>query len=179
MIIATRVLTIRRIKTVLLLFALALLFSCQREERNFRITQASQVAHTVPNSELHPGGPTPTVDLQNPFQGNAYAISEGQRLFGWYNCVGCHAHGGGGIGPALADSTWLYGGQPANVFESIAKGRPNGMPAWGAKIPEYQIWQLTSYVQSLSGAQPVSAVPARSDEMEKSSVQPKTSGNPR
>ena len=32
----------------------------------------------------------------NPEQ-NAYAIAQGKRLFSWYNCVGCHANGGGGI----------------------------------------------------------------------------------
>ncbi|HZS47511.1 MAG TPA: c-type cytochrome [Blastocatellia bacterium] len=181
-----------KIGFIISLSALVLLmFSCRREDRDFRATQASQVANVVPDSQLHPGGPLPNggqvnpgeltaaTNLQNPFQGNAYAISEGQRLFTWYNCSGCHANGGGGIGPALNDSTWLYGGQPANIFESISKGRPNGMPAWGPKIPEYQIWQLVTFVQSLSGAEPRTATPGRPDSMANGTLQPKGAGNPR
>ena len=84
----------------------------------------------------------------NPYDGNAYAISEGQRLFSWYNCTGCHANGGGGIGPPLIKTEWIYGGEPANLFDTIVKGRPNGMPAWGGKIPEYQIWQIVAFVRS-------------------------------
>ena len=27
-------------------------------------------------------------------------------------------------------------GEPANLFDTIVKGRPNGMPTWGGRIPE-------------------------------------------
>jgi cytochrome c oxidase cbb3-type subunit 3 len=102
----------------------------------------------------------------NPYEGNAAGIAEGQRLFSWYNCSGCHANGGGGMGPPLIKSEWLYGDQPANLFESIVKGRPNGMPAWGDKIPEYQVWQLIAYIDSLNGKQPRAASPVRADTIE-------------
>jgi len=153
---------------------------CRREQRDFRATaEASQLAQSLPDSQLHPGGATNVAGPQNPFQGNAYAITEGQRLFTAYNCVGCHAHGGGGIGPALNDKVWIYGGQPGDIYESIARGRPNGMPAWGPRIPEYQIWQLTAYVQSLSEGEPSIASPARGDEISPSSVQPRGENNPK
>jgi cytochrome c oxidase cbb3-type subunit 3 len=35
---------------------------------------------------------------QKEFEENAYMVSEGKRLFSAFNCVGCHAHGGGGMG---------------------------------------------------------------------------------
>lgn len=35
------------------------------------------------------------------------------------------------------------------VFESIFQGRPDGMPAWGGRISNDQIWMLTAYVRSL------------------------------
>jgi cytochrome c oxidase cbb3-type subunit 3 len=47
------------------------------------------------------------------------------------------------------DDQWIYGGQPGNVFESIAKGRPNGMPAYGGMLSDDHIWLLAAYVQSL------------------------------
>jgi cytochrome c oxidase cbb3-type subunit 3 len=113
----------------------------------------------------HAGGPlqagpqTPPLSVKNPYEGNSYAASEGQRLFEWYNCAGCHFRGGGGIGPALMDDVWIYGKEPANLYETIVEGRPNGMPAWRGKIPEYQVWQLVTYVEELKGDRSISAPP--------------------
>lgn len=147
------------------------LTACNRENRDLRSAPADRVllGDKGRQSSLQPGGKLPQALVSNPFNGNAYAISEGQRLFNWFNCSGCHANGGGGIGPSLMDKTWVYGGEPANLFDSIVKGRPNGMPAWGGRIPEYQIWQIVAYVRSLSGQQPRSATPARSDTLEQKS----------
>jgi cytochrome c oxidase cbb3-type subunit 3 len=118
-------------------------------------------------SSLHPGGKVVTAQVNSPVEGNAFAISQGQRLFNQYNCSGCHFHGGGGIGPPLMDQRFRYGREPQNVFESIVKGRPNGMPAWGARIPQQEVWQLVAYVRSLSGGEPSAATPGRSEELEK------------
>jgi len=104
--------------------------------------------------------------LDNPYEGNAYAISQGQQLFDRYNCSGCHFHGGGGIGPPLMDEEWLYGSSPAQIHDSIAQGRPNGMPAWGGRIPEYQIWQLVTYVRAVGGFEGKVATPSRAEGMQ-------------
>jgi cytochrome c oxidase cbb3-type subunit III len=86
----------------------------------------------------------------NPYTGNRVAIAEGRRLFVWYNCAGCHGgHGGGGMGPSLRDPVWIYGSADAHIFSSIAEGRAKGMPAWGTKIPEDQIWKIAAYIKSL------------------------------
>jgi cytochrome c oxidase cbb3-type subunit III len=53
------------------------------------------------------------------------------------------------MGPSLRDVDWIYGDSDANVFSSIAEGRAHGMPAWGTKLPEEQIWKLTAYIKSL------------------------------
>jgi cytochrome c oxidase cbb3-type subunit III len=103
--------------------------------------------------------------VANAFQENAYAISEGQRLFNWYNCSGCHANGGGGMGPPLIDDEWIYGDAPENVYETIVQGRPNGMPSFGSHIPTPQVWQIVAYVRSLSGQTPSAARSSRSDHM--------------
>jgi cytochrome c oxidase cbb3-type subunit 3 len=116
--------------------------------------------------ELVPGGSQPKSIVSNPYGGEAYAISEGQRLFDWYNCTGCHANGGGGIGPPLIKTEWIYGNEPSNLFDTIVKGRPNGMPSWGGRIPEYQIWQIVAFVRSMNGLEPKSATPARPDTIE-------------
>jgi cytochrome c oxidase cbb3-type subunit 3 len=118
--------------------------------------------------DIQPGGPQTMPQVNNPEYGKAYDISEGQRLFNWYNCSGCHANGGGGIGPPLIKTEWIYGGEPANLFDTIVKGRPNGMPAWGGKIPEYQVWQLVAYVRSMNKLEPKAATPTRPDTIEQS-----------
>ena len=51
------------------------------------------------------------------------------------NCVGCHSHGGGGMGPALMDGQWRYGGRIDQIATTIAEGRPNGMPAGATSSP--------------------------------------------
>ncbi len=116
-------------------------------------------------SQIYPGGTPPAMNLTSPFQDNAYGISEGKRLFGQYNCSGCHANGGGGMGPALMDDKWIYGSNPENIFASIVEGRPNGMPSWKGKIPDEQVWQLVAYVQSMNGQSSIDSLPSRSDHM--------------
>jgi cytochrome c oxidase cbb3-type subunit 3 len=92
-------------------------------------------------------------------------VGEGKRLFSAYNCAGCHQHGGGGIGPALMDAEWIYGSHPEQIYASIVQGRPNGMPSFAGKIPEFQVWELVAYVHSMSGQLPEDIAPSRSDEM--------------
>jgi cytochrome c oxidase cbb3-type subunit III len=142
--------------------------ACQREKRDFRPVPARTIAYSsaAAESELVPGGSRPASEVSNPYSGSAYAVSEGQRLYDWYNCSGCHSHGGGGMGPPLIKQQWIYGHSPANLFETIVKGRPNGMPTWGGRIPEYQVWQLVAFVQSMNGKQPRGATPARLDRIE-------------
>jgi cytochrome c oxidase cbb3-type subunit 3 len=97
-----------------------------------------------------PGPQASRADVANPYRGDAVAMQEGRNLFERYNCLGCHGdHGGGGMGPSLRDPAWRFGNAGAQVFSSIAEGRGQGMPAWGTKIPERQIWQLVAYIQSL------------------------------
>lgn len=56
------------------------------------------------------------------------------------------------MGPSLRDPAWLYGDSDAQVFNSIAEGRGKGMPAWGMKVPQDQIWKLAAYVKSLNSS---------------------------
>ena len=102
---------------------------------------------------IQPGMVKPFAGLQlrNPHEGDPAAVSTGAKLFVAYNCIDCHgADGSGAMGPSLADGRWHFGGAPAEVFESIYQGRPEGMPAWGSLISEDQVWLLVSYVRSLS-----------------------------
>lgn len=94
--------------------------------------------------------------LRNPYEGNARARTLGSQLFVAYNCIDCHgADGSGAMGPSLADARWHFGGSPGAVFESIYEGRPSGMPSWGGRISNDEIWQLVTYVRSLSAGKDV------------------------
>jgi mono/diheme cytochrome c family protein len=89
--------------------------------------------------------------IRNPYEGDKAAIGTGGKLFIAYNCLDCHgADGSGAMGPSFQDGRWHFGGAPGEVFESIYQGRPDGMPAWGGRISNDQIWMLTAYVRSLA-----------------------------
>ena len=157
----------RMVFAVLLCCSAALLLTnCPREERRYREVPAA-AARTTRNrlTNLVPGPYTPDVYVKNPYERNSFGISEGKRLFAWYNCQGCHSNGGGGMGPPLMDDKWIYGSDPENIFATIVEGRPNGMPSFRGKIPDYQVWQIVGYVQSLSGMVPKDAANGRSDHM--------------
>ena len=139
---------------------------CEREVRRFReLGPALSPADVKRVSGLQAGPTTPDTLVRNPYESNAYAIAQGQRLYTWMNCNGCHANGGGAIGPPLMDEKWIYGGHPENIFASIVEGRPNGMPSFRGRLPDYQVWQLVAYVQALSGNVRKDAAPGRADHM--------------
>jgi cytochrome c oxidase cbb3-type subunit III len=140
--------------------------ACMREERGFRVSPpASGRVQTVRLTELQPGPAQPPEVTRNEYEANAYAVSEGKRLYEQMNCVGCHFHGGGGIGPPLMDARWIYGSDPAQIFSTIVQGRPNGMPAFRNKLSDEQVWKIAAYVRSLSGNVQKDVAPSRSDDM--------------
>ena len=149
------------------LIALAL-SACDREERHSR---SKPIGETVPAGEspdtIWPGGTIPqTFDPRaGLYDNNAPAIAEGQTLYSQMNCGGCHSHGGGGMGPALIDDEWRYGGRIDQIATTIAEGRPNGMPSWRSKLTEDQIWKLAAYVRSMSGQPSKDAVSSRAESM--------------
>ena len=141
------------------------LVACEREER--RLNEKSPPAPTqfVTQVRLQPGPTLVSDTAEGYFDDNAYGTTEGQILFDQMNCSGCHANGGGGMGPPLMDDEWLYGSLPTQIFASIAEGRANGMPSWNYRLTNQHIWQLVAYVRALSSMTPKSARPGRSDHM--------------
>lgn len=120
-----------------------------------RSSTSNSVAVNGPAIAGNPVGPVPG-GLQNieyshdPYANDPAALQDGRRLFDWYNCSGCHGgHAGGGMGPSLRDPVWLYGNRDDQIFDTISHGRANGMPAWGTKIPQDQIWELVAYIKSM------------------------------
>lgn len=104
--------------------------------------QHIQLGRTAPNPSA--------LRLTNPLEADPQVRTIGSQLYHSYNCVDCHGmDGSGAMGPSLADGRWRFGGTAAEVFESIYQGRPDGMPAWGGRISDADIWRLVAYVRSL------------------------------
>jgi cytochrome c oxidase cbb3-type subunit III len=150
---------------VLLMFLVLAGGGCKREERIFDpgASGATPAGATILNEVSV--GQTPPKGAPLGYQESAYTVAEGKRLYQAYNCVGCHSQGGGGIGPALMDAEWIYGSSLEQIHSTIVQGRPNGMPSFAGKIPDYQVWELAAYVRSMSGLLPSDVAPSRSDHM--------------
>jgi len=170
-----------RASLALIAVAALALSACDREERHSR---AKPVGETIPAGTspdtIWPGGTIPqTADPRAKlYDNNAPAISAGQTLYTQMNCGGCHSHGGGGMGPALIDDEWRYGGRIDQIATTIAEGRPNGMPSWRSKLTEDQIWQLAAYVRSMSGQPSKDAVGSRAEAMSATTPQSLTPREP-
>jgi cytochrome c oxidase cbb3-type subunit 3 len=151
----------------LCLLAATTLSGCERESREFgQQPSAAAASDAIQMTTLEAGTPSPKPEMPFPQDGQAYDLSQGKRLYTWYNCNGCHAMGGGDSGPPLMDDAWIYGSEPENIFATIVEGRPNGMPSFRGRIPDFQVWQLVAYVRSMSGLVPRDAAPSRQDGMQ-------------
>lgn len=83
---------------------------------------------------------------------NQDAMKIGQNLF-LNNCAQCHgsdARGAKGF-PNLTDNDWLWGGEAAQIHETITKGRKGNMPPMAAAVgtPD-DVKNVANYVLSLS-----------------------------
>jgi cytochrome c oxidase cbb3-type subunit III len=132
-----------------------LLAGCSSETKTAKSAAATAASHDEPKValvQIAPGGKKPVVEkseeAQN-YDGNPEQIAAGRQLFVAYNCVGCHFNGGGGMGPPLMDTKWIYGSSMENIASTIREGRPNGMPSFRAMVTDEQVWQLAAYVRSL------------------------------
>jgi cytochrome c oxidase cbb3-type subunit 3 len=155
---------------IAVLLAVVALAGCERETRRFSAAgENSTAAASAPRmSSNQPalalqGGVKIAAANTSMYDDNAFAVSQGKRLYKWYNCNGCHGAGGGSIGPALMDAEWRYGSDPASIFATIMQGRPQGMPSFGGHIPEDQAWMIVAYVRSMSGGVSKDVAPSRSD----------------
>jgi cytochrome c oxidase cbb3-type subunit III len=81
----------------------------------------------VPVSNISPGAVPARPEIKNPVANDPEALQRGMTYFTQFNCIGCHAdNGGGGMGPALSNTIFIYGSQPENIYLSIYQGRPRG-----------------------------------------------------
>jgi cytochrome c oxidase cbb3-type subunit 2 len=88
-------------------------------------------------------------ESKNPYAGNRAAEEEGEKIF-TENCRSCHGEkGGGGFGPKLATISRKFGGSDAELFASVAGGRPGGMPAFLPQLGKDRVWKAIAYIRHL------------------------------
>jgi cytochrome c oxidase cbb3-type subunit 3 len=105
----------------------------------------------VPVTGIVPGDVNTAPNIKNPLANDPNAVQRGMTDFAAFNCSGCHAaNGAGGMGPSLSNDSWIYRSSPANIYLTIVQGRAKGMPAFGAMLPDKVVWELVSYIQSIS-----------------------------
>jgi len=88
-------------------------------------------------------------ESKNPYAGNHAAEEEGEKIFK-ENCRSCHGEkGAGGFGPKLATPAHKYGGSDAELFASVAGGRPGGMPTFLPQLGKDRVWKAVAYIRHL------------------------------
>ncbi|MFZ2507770.1 MAG: cytochrome-c oxidase, cbb3-type subunit III [Steroidobacteraceae bacterium] len=83
------------------------------------------------------------------------AMQSAWRIFNG-NCSSCHgenAAGQAGIFPDLTDAVWQWGGDEAQIIQTLRAGRQAAMPAWITVAGEQGVGQLADYVIALSRGQ--------------------------
>lgn len=81
--------------------------------------------------------------------GDSKATLEGKSDFAT-TCAACHnADATGGIGPNLRAATLKYGSKPGDLYDSIANGRPNGMPPFLQQLGGDRISKVVAFLASL------------------------------
>jgi PQQ-dependent dehydrogenase (methanol/ethanol family) len=97
---------------------------------------------------------------RNPLAGQVEAASAGRQLFD-RTCQSCHGPAGqGDRGPALDTGRFTHGTQDGDLFHVIRAGvSGTQMPPFAALTDE-QIWQLVTYLRSLSSSAPAARTPA-------------------
>ena len=85
---------------------------------------------------------------ENPYEHDPKAVEEGKVLYN-EKCSDCHGKDlKGGDGPPLMGHL-KYGEEDGPKYESIAKGRPGGMPGFETELGRDRIWKVLAYVDSV------------------------------
>ncbi|MBX2855034.1 MAG: c-type cytochrome [Rhodobacteraceae bacterium] len=87
---------------------------------------------------------------ENPYSGNAEALTSGQKLY-LRQCQSCHLKDGSGkVGPNLRDETWQYARTNTDIgrFEIIYGGGKKSMQAFGRRLDQDDILKVMAYIET-------------------------------
>ena len=90
----------------------------------------------------------PSAD-KNPFAGNQDAVKEGAEIFA-LNCRTCHGDDAkGNMCPDITVKNKKFGNSDAELFKTISKGVPGGMPNWNDTLGNEKIWKVITFLRTL------------------------------
>ena len=116
-------------------------------------SQRTQYAEQVERAKTVAAAAASSMPDANPFRGNTAALADGQQVFATI-CAACHKPDGSGlVGPSLVDPYWKYGHTDTDLFLTVTKGRPAGMPAWESQLGSETIWKSLAYLETLPKSQ--------------------------
>jgi PQQ-dependent dehydrogenase (methanol/ethanol family) len=88
---------------------------------------------------------------RNPLGNSPAAIASGQRVYD-QTCQSCHGPAGqGDRGPGLNAGTFTRGREDGDLFHTIREGVPGSQMPPFRGLSDEQVWQLVSYIRSLTG----------------------------
>ena len=89
-------------------------------------------------------------------RGDAAVLRSAASIFR-LNCAACHGEDAGGQAktfPDLTDREWQWGGEAAQLEQTITAGRQAVMPGWQAALGDAGVSAVADYVISLSRVEP-------------------------
>lgn len=134
----------RLLYTVLVVWALAFMayfllgdWSSQGEYARDKRAKEAMLAAAQPKADARPEGTKEEY------------LAIGKKEYA-ERCASCHGETGkGGIGPDLTRKDYKYGKTFAALTQSIAEGRPGGMPAFKSDVSHEELEGLVHYLLSL------------------------------
>ena len=104
--------------------------------------------HSSPSEYANWQVPASAAKLKNPFFGQAEHIKGGRKLYDRH-CASCHGKEGEGTRKIMAvRSERILKAGPGALFWFLKNGSSTaGMPGW-SRLPDQQLWQLVTFLQS-------------------------------
>ena len=97
-------------------------------------------------------------------QADAAVMSSAAGIYS-RNCAACHgpdAAGQADLFPSLVDDAWQWGGEPAQIEQTLRNGRQAVMPGLGSALDDTAVEQVVAYVLALSGDEDAAGMPGES-----------------
>lgn len=86
---------------------------------------------------------------KNPYHGDPEAVKAGAEVYD-LNCRTCHGDDAkGNMCPDITVKNKKYGNSDADLFRSISKGIPGGMPNWDDTLGAEKIWKVITFLRSI------------------------------
>ena len=126
--------------------------------------------------KLKAANPGPQIDESNVIAtAEAVELKDGKSTFTSI-CASCHrVDGGGDIGPNLTDEYWKYGGSMSDIYKIVKNGvTGTNMVAWGATMSPEKMRNVSSYLLTLQGTNPVNGKKPEGDLYKIQIVAPKS-----